>query len=573
LSTEPKYCDYTLEELQDSYAHIDEGTYPERAKQLKQEIDSRLVENEFNVRKNSSVTQTYNSPKGNWFKLHWQGLLPLGLSYWVNVFAIGVALLLVSPPFFQLLADSDATTAFRGVVIIAFYVFITGIAVWQLVGLYRSADKHSSRGGTTGWAMVAKLMVLIGVTRYCYDMSQTGVPFIIASGKLVIGESELPPLSIRVMNQGTEIELQGGLEFGTSEKLAQILADNPLVKIIHLNSLGGRIVEANKLAAIVKNNDLITYSKTHCLSACPIVFLAGKEKLLGKGAKLGFHSASFGGVSGSELKELNTELLFQLEQANVSSWFVKKVSKVSSDDMWNPSTDELIKAHVIDEVVDSGDYAMSGVTDWKNPTTLDQELQQHDIYKSLSLFDKEGYGVVRERMIASIKDGTPLNIISTNINSYVYVERLNHYMQLGGDNEVIQYMDSQIAQMEYLQNNHPAKCAFYTYPEVFNSSIANDIPNLLPLAISEEETLALNSLIKSLSTENYTVDQAEQSKLITGVVEKMITTDASYGDVLSNPNKYKEEPEKLCSVGIMLNKEINLLPKDKAGALLRSLFQ
>lgn len=33
----------------------------------------------------------------------------------------------------------------------------------------------------------------------------------------------------------------------------------------------------------------------------------------------------------------------------------------------------------------------------------------------------------------------------------------------------------------------------------------------------------------------------------------MIAVDSSYRDVLSNPTKYHEEPEKLCSVGIMLN--------------------
>jgi ATP-dependent protease ClpP protease subunit len=421
--------------------------------------------------------------------------------------------------------------------------------------------------------MMAKLMVLIGIGRFCYDMNQTGVPFILESGKLVVGISNLPPLTIRVMNQGTEIELQGGLDFGTSVKLKQILANNPSVKIIHLNSQGGRIEEAKKLAAIVKMNKLITYSKTQCSSACPIVFIAGKEKLLGNDAKLGFHSASFGGVSGSEFEELNKELLSQFGKENVSSWFVKKVSKVSSEDVWYPSTEELIKSGVIDKIVDSGNYALSGVTDWKNPTTIDQELQKHEVYKSLNQFDKEGYNVIRDRMIAGIKDGTPLNTISANINNYLFIERLNHYMQLGGDNEVIQYMESQIAQMEYLQTDYPAKCAYYTFPEIFNSNIANDILNIVPSEISQQETIAFNLLIKSLSTENYIVDKDEQIKLITDVVEKLMAVDETYGNVLSNAIKYKDEPEKLCRVGILLDKEINALPKEKAGSLIRSFYQ
>lgn len=572
---EPDYQSYTLDELQDAYSYIDKEVYPERAKKLRQEIDFRLKEENQSTENSSPehiLEDEYQAPDGNWFKLHWQGLLPLDLSYWVNVFSIGLILLFITPPLFQYLADSEASSTLRGLIIIAFYALITGVSVWQLTGLYRSADKHTSRGGFTGWAMMAKLMVLIGIGRYCYDMNQTGVPFILESSKLVVGTSQLPPLSIRVMNQGKEVELLGGLEFGTSNNLAQVLVDNPSVKIIHLNSMGGRIAEAKKLALLVKKHKLITYSKTQCLSACPIVFLAGKEKLLGDSAKLGFHSASFGDVSGSEVEELNKSLLSQLEKANVPSWFIKKVSKVSSEDVWNPSIDELIKAGIVDKVVDSGNYALSGVSDWQNPTTIDQELQKHEVYKSLNQFDNEGYKVVRDRMVTGITDGIPLNTITTSVNHYLYVERLNHYMQLGGDEEVIQYMESQIAQMEYLKNDYPAKCASYTYPDVFNTNIANDIPSLLPSEVSDKETLAFNSLIKSLSPENYIVDKDEQTTLITGVVEKMIAVDDSYGDVLSNPAKYNEEPEKLCTVGILLNKEINALPKEKAGSLLRSFY-
>lgn len=576
LETEPNYKNYNLSELESTYSYIDKNAYPERAKKLKEEIESRLSSDKEFIENNPSEhinEKEYQAPDGNWFKLHWQGLLPLDLSYWVNVFAIGIAFLFITPPLFQYLADSEASSTLRGLLIITFYVVITGVSVWQLTGLYRSADKHTSRGGSSGWAMIAKLMVVIGIGRYCFDMNQTGVPFILESGKLVVGESKLPPLSIRVMNQGTEVELQGGLEFGTSNQLSQVLTDNPSIKIIHLNSIGGRIAEAKKLAKLVKQNNLITYSKTQCLSACPIVFLAGKEKLLGDSAKLGFHSVSFGSVSGSEVEELNKSLISQLEQAKVPSWFVTKVSKVSSEDMWNPSTDELINAGVIDKVVDTGSYAHSGVSDWQNPTTIDQELQKHEVYKSLNQFDKEGYKVIKEKMVAAIKDGTPLNTLTTSVNQYLYIERLNHYMQLGGDEEVIQYMDSQIVQMEYLKGDYPAKCASYTYPEVFDANIANDIPSLLPSEVSEKENIAFNSLIKSLSPTNYIVDKEEQTSIITGVVEKMIAVDSSYRDVLSNPTKYHEDPDILCTVGIMLNKEINALPSEKAGSLLRSFYR
>lgn len=575
MNNESDFKAYTLDELQDSYSNMDTSKHPDIAKKILAEIQLRLthhdtLDSQLPTKKINS--SEYTTPKGNWFKLHWQGSLTLEVSYWLNVFAVGFVLAIISPSLFQYLADSEASPEARGLSIIAFYVLITGLSIWQLTGLYRSADKHPKRGGSIGWALLAKLMVLIGICRYCYDMSTTGVPFILASSQLVVGSSDLPPLSLRVMNQGTEVELSGGFDFGASVKLAEVLADNPNIKTIHLNSVGGRIIEAKKLALMVKNNNLVTYSKTECLSACPIVFLAGKARLLAEEAKLGFHSASFGGVSGSDIAELNSELLALYEQAKVPDFFVKKVAKINANDMWKPSTDELIRAGIVDKIVDSGNYALSGVSDWRNPTTLDSELQKHELYQNLKKFDHQGYEIIRDSMVVSIKDGTPLNTVTANTNDYLYVERLNYYMQLAGDAEVIQYMQSQVKQMEYLQNEYPEKCAYYTYPDVFDSNLGSDISSLLPSDISNQESLAFNALIKSLNPNNGFVNQEEQTRLITIIVEKIIALDVSYSDVLSNPEKYQEEPSKLCTVGILLNKEINLLPEAQAGPLLRSFY-
>lgn len=571
MNTDPDYKTYSVDELLSAYENIDKESYPERADVLLDEIHSRK---EGTAEANPETPQNfeYIAPKGNWFTLHWNGLLPLGSSYWINVFAINLVVIFSTPLVFDYISISTSSAVSSGLSLIAFYIFISCLLFWQLVGLYRSANKHESRGGSAGWAFMAKIMILIGLSRFCFDMYQTGVPFILESAKLVAGKSAFPPAIIRVMNQGTEVELQGAFEFGTSDKLAEVLAEHPSIKIIHLNSIGGRIAEAQKLAEIIKQYDLITYSKTQCASACPIAFLAGKEKLISTEAKLEFHSASFAGVSGSEFTELNEGLLAQLAEAGVPSWFINKVSKVSSDDLWSPTNKELIRAGIIDTVVDSGEYANSGVNDWKNPVGLEQEMQKHELYLTLYKFDKESYEIVRGIMLESIQEGTPLNTVLTNIQNYLYIERINHYMNRGGDDEVIAYIQSQTAQMEYLQADYPAKCASYSYPDQVSSTVIDDITNLLPSELVEQEKIAFNSLIKSLSSTNYIFNDEEQTEQLTQVIEKIVGIDASYADVLINATNYKSEPAKLCTVGIMLNTEITKLPKKTAGALLRSFY-
>lgn len=62
---------------------------------------------------------------------------------------------------------------------------------------------------------------------------------------------EIPLEDIGVKNEGipegTELELAGGMPFGTTDAVKKFLDAAPAVQVIHLNSQGGRINEAYKL--------------------------------------------------------------------------------------------------------------------------------------------------------------------------------------------------------------------------------------------------------------------------------------------------------------------------------------
>jgi hypothetical protein len=103
---------------------------------------------------------------------------------------------------------------------------------------------------------------------------------------------EIPPYDVRLLKDGTEMELSGGMPDGTADAVAHVLDGAPWVRVIHLNSMGGRIAEGLKLEGLIRKRALITYSSTSCISACTIAFLAGRERFLATDAWLGFHSTS-----------------------------------------------------------------------------------------------------------------------------------------------------------------------------------------------------------------------------------------------------------------------------------------
>ena len=93
-----------------------------------------------------------------------------------------------------------------------------------------------------------------------------------------------------------------------ADALKKLLDAAPGVKVVHLNSIGGRVGEGYQIYQIVRDRKLATYTATDCVSACTIAFLGGSQRYLSSKARLGFHSISFGGVDQKQLPDINADL-------------------------------------------------------------------------------------------------------------------------------------------------------------------------------------------------------------------------------------------------------------------------
>jgi hypothetical protein len=121
----------------------------------------------------ASVT-TANAVR-NYVARHWRGDLPLALSYFVNgclssLLSISAALaacLLVKP------VNGSLITALS---ISLFWLFISALATWQLVGIWRSAGKHRRRGGSAFWTRAARVMVAFGALSSLGTVANSGIP-------------------------------------------------------------------------------------------------------------------------------------------------------------------------------------------------------------------------------------------------------------------------------------------------------------------------------------------------------------------------------------------------------------
>src|SRR5262249_28257968 len=129
------------------------------------------------------------------------------------------------------------------------------------------------------------------------------------------------------------------------------------LKTVHLDSVGGRLGEGEKLFTLIHERGLNTYVSSRCLSACTLAFAGGRERFLLKGASLGFHKGGFPGVSDNEFDSLQHKVF---TEANFDGRFIEKALSTPHSGLWKPSVEVLLAARVVTGVTDGTVFAASG---------------------------------------------------------------------------------------------------------------------------------------------------------------------------------------------------------------------
>jgi hypothetical protein len=176
-----------------------------------------------------------------------------------------------------------------------------------------------------------------------------GIPY---SGLVVseaVNRSAGPGWSITTSDSGREIRISGEIRSGLGDALTEVLEASTGVERLELESPGGSVSEGITLAQLVEKYSLNTAVKTYCDSACTLIFVAGRERILAAGGVLGFHRCRsllwFDALLYDD--KHNAELAGYFRSKGVSKDFADKVISVPNDGAWYPSLDQLFAAGVV----------------------------------------------------------------------------------------------------------------------------------------------------------------------------------------------------------------------------------
>lgn len=283
-------------------------------------------------------------PKGwlSWLRRFLAGAYPPGIAfalYGASVATLCVALYECNRRDGTLTASASGCLLFAILSIIPFLCLL--LVGW---GAYFSLvrAKRASSGLPANLLELGQIVVLVTAVPlifFCCVGQIPAVPVALSQGaKMFHG-----PLW-HVTSDRRVLIVTGEFTRGIAEAVEQSLATTRSVRIIVFESPGGDIEEALRIARDIKQNGLETGVATECSSACTYSFIAGRERILLPGARLGFHACQ------------KVVWYFDCENQKYSSYlvasgideaFIRKALSVDSRDIWYPKPEELLAAHVI----------------------------------------------------------------------------------------------------------------------------------------------------------------------------------------------------------------------------------
>jgi hypothetical protein len=281
---------------------------------------------------------------------HWRGALPLAVAFWIN----GIALTAVS-----LGADTWAAGLGLGSAIdtkLRFAAYLAaGIVIllllpaWQVVGLFRSADRHIAEAGTiVAGRLVQSLTTVLAIGFALRLLVFAGEAW---SGARVAWPLGRSAYTISTAAGGRLLEVKGGFVFGLADDVRRALEANPRVRRLRLESGGGSLSEAIRVRELIRARHLDTESRVQCSSACVSAYIGGSHRLLRRSARLGFHlprNPGYG-LRGTVTADYAAEIAYFRRQG-VPRWFRSRWI-MTGRVFWYPTPRQLRAAGIVDAFV------------------------------------------------------------------------------------------------------------------------------------------------------------------------------------------------------------------------------
>jgi len=275
---------------------------------------------------------------------HLMGEYSLGRSYWVHTVLLGGVVTAVGV---VLLGGIGQRYGLRylSMGVIAFEIAVVMVWLWALAGTWMASLRHLMGQGNKLWAVLAMASLAIASVHIVREASQMR-PFIAEHWATAMGRQPAEDFHIELVDGGRVVAFSGGVNESAAAALDKAIAQAPKVTTVRLESPGGWLSEGERMADVVRRYGLRTRIETECHSSCTLVFLAGNDRTMAPGARLGFHRGrAIGGEDPNDPPDRREAAIYL--RAGLQPAFVQRILATPHASIWMPSHEFLYKSGVL----------------------------------------------------------------------------------------------------------------------------------------------------------------------------------------------------------------------------------
>jgi hypothetical protein len=290
--------------------------------------------------------RTESAPKTGYFKAHWRGEHSLPRSYWLNNFLVATPLAMLLTGLMSWISVKGDSLQISAIVVLLGFPLLLALNVWCLVGAWRAARNYLHEHGSALWGWLARISLVLGTLQLAASVLLGFLPSLGEYWQMARGVDPIGQATFTLSPDGRTLRLEGVIGMGDGERLRSLLASEAAqgLKRVELVSPGGRVREAERMAAAIKERRQEARAVGSCASACTLVFLAGSPRHLAPEGQLGFHRASTGTYNPVFEELANQELAKTYRQLGLPESMIEKTLQTPSRSMWYVPREEL-QAH------------------------------------------------------------------------------------------------------------------------------------------------------------------------------------------------------------------------------------
>ena len=514
-----------------------------------------------------------SSGRQNIVARHWRGELPLWASYWLIVCLGNIAFATVGILIAKVFKPESGYNPLNVFAIIALtWSSVMVVVTWQLVGTWRSANRYARArhhaGLSASWGRVAQAAVLLGAIGNIVTFVREGAPQLVeVTGMAFRNDPDVPDYAIRVMRDGTEAEIVGGFKFGLTDDFVKILAASRQITVVHLDSIGGRLGEGEKMFKLIRDRGLNTYVSSKCLSACTLAFAGGRQRFLHRDAALGFHKGTFPGLREGDFDTIQRNVF---RSAGFDETFISTALSTPHNEMWRPSPQALVRARVVTAIADGTRFAFSGLG-----ADLSKDRVAKVLAGALPVFDTirarfpDQYDALAEEYYYNLVKGkTEAETIEALRGKLMpFIKAL---LPMADDDVLADY--NRLLQNQYreLSAKDPSRCYMYASGEDTRANFSSELSKTLL-----QQELSLNERAVKTAAKREAADKRLVESLWKKVHTQMSAGGVSNADwaLFETKKVPKASHARYCTIATIFVQEVGRLPQDETAILMREILR